>query len=219
MRNRNKEQLLADMAEMERGIRDPKKTAEQKDIFRRTIANIQRELDALGAKPLTPSKAPDLTPEQEQTRRDNIARRNHAITRLGQIGGIEEKTGNGTPPTAKTGDVSQHPLPPAKSVTIIWQTKDGEKKEQYDEARLIKRFQLVFNSLARSASAKKKEYWRLPFRSPAGFARAVTYFAAMQKLHRGQLPTAGMMGATRMHVLNRKNVFLVIAEHAKTEKQ
>lgn len=209
---RNKEQLLADMAEMERGIRDPKKTAEQKDIFRRTIDNIQKQLDALEYKRGIEPKpiAPNITPAQEQTRKENQERRNYTIAKLGSIV-RNEPPGNGTPPTANTGKIQAVQPSPPPTVTIEWIDRNGKKvAETLDESQIRKKFQLVFNALVRSAGAKKKEYWRLSVRSPIGCARAATYFAAMRTLH-GMEPTAQIMGVTRATAANRGEVFKIVS--------
>lgn len=208
---RSKEQILADIAEMERGLKDKNKTDIQKDIFRRTLINIRRELAEMEQKPAEQPKAPNLTPAQEQTRKENQERRNYTIAKLGSIV-RNEKPGNGTPPSANTGKITALQPPEPPTVTIEWIDQEGKKKmETMDESQLRKRFQLVFNALVRSASAKKKEYWRLPTRSPNGFAKASTYFLAMWALH-GMEPTAQIMGVTRAAAANRGEVFKIISE-------
>lgn len=185
--------------------------ADEMNWINDAIKKINADIAALELKPSAQPKAPNLTPAQEQTRKENRGHRDYTIAKLGSIV-RNEPPGNGTPPTANTGKIQAVQPSPPPTVTIEWIDQEGKKKmETMDESQLRKRFQLVFNALVRSASAKKKEYWRLPTRSPNGFAKASTYFLAMWALH-GMEPTAQIMGVTRATAANRGEVFKIISE-------
>lgn len=188
--------------------------ADERNWINDAIQRVNASIAALEQKPTEKPKAPNLTADQEKTRKDNLARRNYTIAKLGSIT-RNEQPGNGTPPTASAGKVPAVQPAPPPTVTIEWVDREGKKvAETLDETQIRKKFQLVFNALVRSAGAKKKEYWRLSVRSPIGCAKAATYFAAMRTLH-GMEPTAQMMGVTRATAANRGEVFKIISETAK----